>query len=109
MPTVAELIERGDATPEQILAALRRQRERRDAIWRKRRDEKGGLSMQGSNPRSDMQTKKKKTRTNDKEITFTSRFNGIHIEVLDHLSDKLGISKNSVIKVALMTLLQQHK
>lgn len=109
MLTVAELIERGDATPEQILAALRRQRERRDAIRRKHRDEKCGLSIQGSNPRPEMQAKKKKTRSSDKEITFTSRFNGVHIEVLDHLSGKLGISKNSVMKVALMTLFNHHK
>lgn len=110
MPTFAELMDRDDATPEQLREALNGQRERRENTWSKNRQE--SLSHSEKSPDAAASTKpvagrKKKKESGVEQLNI--RLNNAQREVLGKLTDKLGISKSSVMKLALMTLNQQYK
>ncbi|PWI77269.1 hypothetical protein DEO48_25230 [Enterobacter sp. CGMCC 5087] len=109
MPTFAELMDRDDTTPEQLREALRRQRERQENTWRKKRQEK--LSYSEKPPDADatklISGRKKKKESSGEQLNI--RLNNAQQEVLGKLTDKLGISKSGVMKVALMALNQQYK
>jgi predicted HicB family RNase H-like nuclease len=107
MPTFAELIDRGNATPEQLREALKRQRNRREQMWSKRRQEHTEKISDVISERWSATGHKKKKGSEEEQ--FNVRLNHAQREVLNNLSDKLGISKNSVMKVALMTLFNHHK
>ena len=95
MPTFAELIERGNATPEQLRDALKRQHERQ---------ERTRLNKLQESSRSGGRGTKKESRGD----LFTMRMVKAHRDNLRRLSGRMGISQADVMRMAFAEFFERH-